>query len=577
MDIKPLHESLSVSGQIRLGDLKVLAAAGFKTIINNRPDGEMPRQPRSETLAKRAKELGIKYHYIPVVSGGMTDRNVADFAKVLPKAKEPVLAFCRTGTRSTILWAKASKGTMSANDIIKTAAGAGYDLSKMKPDLTAHKNSHHEDQRKTKTPKANIQGKIMSQANDNKVTHQIVIIGGGSAGIATAASLLKRKPSLDIAIIEPRDEHFYQPGWTMVGGGVFKPQKTRRNMKELMPKGVKWIKASVSTFDPENNAVTLADGQTVGYEILVTAPGLQLDFDKIEGLTETLGQNGVTSNYRYDLAPYTWQLVQGLKSGTAIFTQPPMPIKCAGAPQKAMYLSGDHWRRSGVLNKINIKFCNTGGVIFGVAAFVPALMEYVKRYNAELNFGETLVKVDGPNQTAWFEKADADGHKSQVQRKFDMLHVCPPQSAPDFIKSSPLANEAGWVDVDQHTLQHNKYTNIYGLGDAGSTPNAKTMAAARKQAPIVASNIIFQLEGKNARANYDGYGACPLTVEKGKVVLAEFGYGGKLLPSVPTWMLNGTKATRAAWFMKDSLLPSVYWNQMLKGKEFLAKPEITLE
>jgi len=254
-----------------------------------------------------------------------------------------------------------------------------------------------------------------------------------------------------------------------------------------------------------------------------------------------------------------------------------MPIKCAGAPQKAMYLSGDHWHRTGVLDKINIKFCNTGGAIFGVAAFVPALMEYVKRYNAELNFGETLVKVDGPNKTAWFEKTDVDGNKSQVERKFDMLHVCPPQSAPDFIKSSPLANEAGWVDVDQHTLQHNKYPNIYGLGDAGSTPNAKTMAAARKQAPIVASNMIFQMEGQNSRANYDGYGACPLTVEKGKVVLAEFGYGGKLLPSVPTWMINGTKPTRAAWFMKDSLLPNVYWNQMLKGKEFLAKPEITLK
>lgn len=569
MNIKPLHESLSVSEQIKLADLKLIAAEGITTIINNRPDGEAKGQPRSETLAKRATELGLSYHYIPVISGGMTDANVNDFASVIKKSEGPVLAFCRTGTRSTTLWAKSQIGLLSADAIIKQASAAGYDLSKMGSALTPADNQNTKD--------IKTQGTNMSEVSTQNLSHQIVIIGGGSAGIATAASLLKRKPSLDIAIIEPKEEHFYQPGWTMVGGGVFTPEKTRRTMKELMPKGVKWIKASVATFDPDNNAVTLADGQTVGYEILVTAPGLQLDFDKIEGLTETLGQNGVTSNYRYDLAPYTWKLVQGLKSGTAIFTQPPMPIKCAGAPQKAMYLSGDHWLRTGVLDKINIKFCNTGGAIFGVKAFVPALMEYVKRYNAELNFGETLVKVDGPKQTAWFEKTDADGNKSQVERKFDMLHVCPPQSAPDFIKSSPLANDAGWVDVDQHTLQHNKYANIYGLGDAGSTPNAKTMAAARKQAPIVASNIIFQMEGNNSRANYDGYGACPLTVEKGKVVLAEFGYGGKLLPSVPVWMINGTKATRAAWFMKDSLLPSVYWNQMLKGKEFLAKPEITLK
>lgn len=560
METKSLTENLSVSGQIKLADLKDIRAAGFTTVINNRPDGEAPRQPRSETLAKRSKELGLTYHYIPVFPGKMSAANVSDFDKALLQSGGKTLAFCRTGTRSSNLWAKTQIGKRSANDVITRGKAAGYDLS-------AHREALNSNQSKTKE----VNGENMSEK------HQIIIIGGGSAGIATAASLLKRKPSLDIAIIEPKDEHFYQPGWTMVGGGIFSPEKTRRAMKDLMPKTAKWIKAAVSTFDPDNNTVTLSDGRTIGYEMLVTAPGLQLDFDKIDGLTETLGQNGVTSNYRYDLAPYTWKLVQGLKSGTAIFTQPPMPIKCAGAPQKAMYLSGDHWRRTGALDKINIKFCNTGGAIFGVKAFVPALMEYVKRYNAELNFGEQLVKVDGPNRTAWFEKTDADGNKSQVERKFDMLHVCPPQSAPDFIKASPLANEAGWVDVDQHTLQHNKYPNVYGLGDAGSTPNAKTMAAARKQAPIVASNILAQMEGSNAIANYDGYGACPLTVEKGKVVLAEFGYGGKLLPSLPTWMLNGTKATRAAWFMKDSLLPNVYWNQMLKGKEFLAKPEITLK
>ena len=561
MDTKALTEDLSVYGQIRLAELKSLKEAGFQTIINNRPDGEVPRQPRSDTLAKHAKALGLNYYYIPVFPGRMTDENVQDLAKVLESDSGKILAFCRTGTRSSNLWAKTQIGKRSAEDVITRGQKAGYDLSSYKAALDAA------------APK--IEQKTNGDVNEMK--HTILIVGGGSGGIATAASLLKRKPGIDIAIIEPKDEHFYQPGWTMVGGGVFEPEKTRRQMKDLMPKQVTWIKAAVSEFTPDKNQVTLSDGRTVAYDMLVVAPGLQLDFDKIEGLTETLGQNGVTSNYRYDLAPYTWELVKGLKSGTAIFTQPPMPIKCAGAPQKAMYLSANHWERTGVLKDINIKFCNTGGAIFGVAAFVPALMEYVKRYQAELNFGETLVKVDGPAKTAWFEKADEEGQKTIIERRFDMLHVVPPQSAPEFIKTSPLANEAGWVDVDQHTLQHNRYPNVYSLGDASSTPNAKTMAAARKQAPIVASNILFQMEGKNAHANYDGYGACPLTVERGKVVLAEFGYGGKLLPSLPTWMLKGTKPTRLAWFMKDSLLPGVYWNQMLKGKEFLAKPEITLD
>ena len=570
MDIKHLHDNLSVSGQVKLGDLKNIATSGFKTIINNRPDGEAPRQPRSDTLTKRVKELGLSYHYLPVISGQLTDKNVADFAKLLPKTKGPVLAFCRTGTRSTTLWAKANKGKMSADALIKSAAGAGYNLSSIADQLSSSPS-----QAEIYSAQTNItEEKQMPQTRNASQTHQIVIVGGGSAGIATAASLLKRTANLDIAIIEPAEEHFYQPGWTMVGGGIFTPEKTRRRMKDLIPSGVKWIKKSAATFEPDNNTVTLADGQVIGYDMLVVAPGLQLDFDKIEGLPETLGKNGVTSNYRYDLGPYTWKLVQGLKSGTAIFTQPPMPIKCAGAPQKAMYLSADHWLRTGVLKNIDVKFCNSGGVIFGVAAFVPALMKYVKRYNAELNFGETLVKVDGPNKTAWFEKTDDDGNKTQVERKFDMMHVTPPQSAPNFIKSSPLANEAGWVDVDQYTLQHNKYPNVYSLGDAGSTPNAKTMAAARKQAPIVAANMTAQMSSSRHRAAYDGYGACPLTVEKGKVVLAEFGYGGALLPSVPTWLIDGTKATRAAWFLKDSLLPNVYWNQMLKGKEFLARPDV---
>lgn len=535
-------------------------AAGFRSIVINRPDGEAADQPSCADVTAAAEAIGLKAYFVPIAGGNFTEDAIIQFSGILNSGPAPVLAFCRTGTRSTTLWALSEAETRSATEILKTAKEAGYDLSRMKPRLEERRVS------KTKT----------ALGGDTSMKHQIVIVGGGSAGIATAASLLKRKKNLDIAIIEPREEHYYQPGWTMVGGGVFQAEATRRSMKELMPSKVKWIKAAVATFQPEDNTVTLEDGATVGYETLVVAPGLQLDFDKIEGLTETLGQNGVTSNYRYDLAPYTWDLVTNLKSGTAIFTQPPMPIKCAGAPQKAMYLSANHWERTGVLKNIDVKFCNSGGAIFGVAAFVPALMKYVERYHAELDFGETLVKVDGPAKTAWFEKVDENGNKTFVERKFDMMHVTPPQSAPDFIKTSPLANEAGWVDVDQHTLQHNTYSNVFSLGDAGSTPNAKTMAAARKQAPIVATNIIFQMENKNAHANYDGYGACPLTVERGKVVLAEFGYGGKLLPSLPTWMLKGTKPTRAAWFMKDSLLPGVYWNQMLKGKEFLAKPEITL-
>ncbi|WP_353050648.1 NAD(P)/FAD-dependent oxidoreductase [Qipengyuania citrea] len=369
------------------------------------------------------------------------------------------------------------------------------------------------------------------------LNHEVVIIGGGSAGIATASSMLKRRPSLDIAIVEPSKNHYYQPGWTMVGGGVFDAPATRRTTASVMPKQATWLKQAAASFQPESNQVTLADGTTITYRVLIVAPGIRLAWEKIDGLEETLGKNGVTSNYRYDLAPYTWELVRNLKSGRAIFSQPPMPIKCAGAPQKAMYLSCDAWLERGLLGDIDVEFRNAGGVLFGVKEYVPALMEYVEKYGIDLKLNQTLAAVDGPAKKAVF-KTEA----GEETVEFDMLHAVPPQVAPQFVADSPLANaESGFVDVNKLTLQHVRYPNVFGLGDAGSTPNAKTMAAARKQAPIVAVNALTQLDAKQPVADYDGYGSCPLTVERGKIVLAEFGYDGKLLPSFPKWLIDGTR------------------------------------
>jgi len=401
---------------------------------------------------------------------------------------------------------------------------------------------------------------------------QVVIVGGGSAGISVATSLLKRKSDLDITIIDPAGDHYYQPGFTLVGGGVFTVDETRRSMASVMPKKVNWIQSAVATFDPDNNSLALEDGSTISYERLIVCPGLKLDWDAVEGLRETLGKNGVTSNYLSDYAPYTWELVEQLESGKAIFTQPPMPIKCAGAPQKVLYLSADQWLQKGRLKNINISFYNAGPVLFGVADYVPALQSYMDKYGVALEFSQNLVKVDGPNKTAWFSKKDSEGNTETVSTTFDMLHVCPPQTAPDFIRSSPLADAAGWVDVDKNTLKHNKYGNVWGLGDATNSPNAKTAAAIRKQAPVVASNVLQDMANSDELYGYDGYGACPLTVERGKIVLAEFRYGGKLAPTLPTWLLQGTQPTWLAWFLKKVVMPKLYWDGMLKGKETLVAP-----
>ncbi len=552
MELKKLSDKLFVSPQITADDMAAIKDAGFRAIICNRPDGEGADQPSFEEIDAAAKAAGIEARCVPVQSGMVRDEDVAAFGEALEDLQRPVLAYCRTGTRSATLWSFHESKKRPMPEILAATKAAGYDMNGVARRIANG-------------------GKTPTDTGD--AHFEVVIVGAGAGGISVAASLKARKPGLRIAVIDPADIHYYQPGWTMVGGGIFDAQSTAKTMGSLIPQGVHWIKSAVAAFEPKNDAVILDGCRVVKYDRLVVCPGLKLDWDKVEGLEETLGRNGVTSNYRYDLAPYTWQLVQEMKQGRALFTQPPMPIKCAGAPQKAMYLSGDAWFRRGVLKNIDIQFMNAGGVLFGVKDYVPALEKYVEKYGATLNFFHNLVAVDGPAKKATFKVAKPDTEPTEVTVDFDMMHVCPPQTAPDFIRVSPLADAAGWVDVDQATLRHKTYENIWSLGDVMNAPNAKTAAAARKQAPTVADNIVADIAGRSAVAQYDGYGSCPLTVERGKIVLAEFGYGGTLQPSFPKFLLDGTKPSRLAWFLKETILPPIYWKAMLKGKEWMAKPE----
>jgi sulfide:quinone oxidoreductase len=553
MDIKKLTAKLAVSQQIAASDLHAIKAAGFRAVVCNRPDGEGPDQPSFSEIEAAARALGIEAHYLPVESGKVGDGDAVQFGELMQALPKPVLAYCRTGMRAVTLWAlsEAPHGTLP--DIVAAARAAGYDLSALA-------------RRIANGGKLPVEVAVAS--------HDIVIIGAGAAGVAAASSLLARDRNLDIAIIEPAAVHYYQPGWTMVGAGVFESETTAREMAAVLPRRVHWIKAAVAAFEPEQNAVVLEGCRVVSYRQLIVCPGLKLDWHAIDGLSETLGQNGVTSNYRYDLAPYTWKLVRELKGGRALFTQPPMPIKCAGAPQKAMYLSSDHWRRTDRLKQIDVQFFNAGAVLFGVADYVPALMEYVKRYDIALNFGFNLSAIDGPSKRAIFRRTLENGSVESITHEFDMIHVVPPQKAPDFIRVSPLADKAGWIDVDQATLRHKTYSNVFALGDAANTPNAKTAAAARKQAPVVAHNVLAALGKVRGEAAYDGYGSCPLTVERGKIVLAEFLYGGKVAPTLPTWLIDGKRPSRLAWLLKERILPPLYWEGMLKGREWMAQPEL---
>lgn len=556
--IKRLTPFLSVAAQLQPTDMALLAGSGFRCVINNRPDNEGEGQPSSEAIRQAAEASGLEYHHLPVISGQIADADVAAFRALLGRIKGPALAFCRTGTRSASLWALAEAHHLDPQVLLQTARQADYDLSGLLPRLEQYWQS-------TADEPLNTSSRLAATPR-----YDVLVIGGGAAGCAVTASLLKRDPNLRIAVIEPREQHYYQPGWTLVGAGVFDRANTERAMSRCIPSKAQWIHAAAEAFEPEHQQVVLEDGSRIGYRALVVCPGLALDWDAIEGARDSLGKYGVTSNYAFELAPYTWQLVQQLRHGRALFTQPPMPIKCAGAPQKAMYLSCDHWLRQGVLKDIHVDFCSAGGVLFGVADFVPGLMAYVERYGAELNFNNRLTAVDGPARKAWFDVVDSNGQSRRVVREFDMLHLVPPQHAPEFIRQSALSTADGWFEAEHETLRHPRFGNIFSLGDVCSAPNAKTAAAVRKQAPVVAVNVLSVLSGAGPRAIYDGYGSCPLTVERGKVILAEFGYGGKLLPTFP---LDPKVPRRLAWKLKTRWMPSIYFDMMLKGHEWLAEPK----
>lgn len=395
-------------------------------------------------------------------------------------------------------------------------------------------------------------------------THQVVVIGAGAAGTSVAASLLRQRPGLDVAIVEPSDVHYYQPAFTLVGGGAYSLAKTARPQASTLPTGARWVRAAARELQPEHNRVVLEDGREIGYEALVVTPGLKLDWDKITGLRETLGRNGVCSNYDPSLAAYTWQCIRQFRGGKAFFTQPPAPIKCAGAPQKIAYLAADYFRKKQISGQSELRFYAAGGALFSVPDFVPHLEKVARGYNIGLLMNHNLVAVNGDKKEVTFRFTDGEGTVQEITESFDLLHVTPPQCAQDFVKNSPLANADGWVDVDQHTLQHVQFANVFSLGDSSSLPTSKTAAAVRKQSPVAVANILAQLAKGQLKASYDGYTSCPIVTGYGKVMLAEFVYGGKVTPTLP---LSPFKESAFYWQVKKRALPPFYFDYMLKGRE----------
>jgi len=388
----------------------------------------------------------------------------------------------------------------------------------------------------------------------------VLILGGGSGGISTAARLRRARRDLGIAIIEPSSRHYYQPLWTLVGGGVFPLSTSERAEADFIPPGVEWIRERAGRIDPDAGQVVTESGRTISYDWLIVALGIQINWGLIPGLAEGIGTRGICSNYSAEHVAYTWECIRTFKGGTALFTMPATAVKCGGAPQKIMYLADDAFRREGVRDRSRIIFATPQKAIFSVDKYRRTLESVIARKQIEPMFRHNLVELSPDTREAVCENVETH---ERVTIAYEMVHVTPPMGPPDVISTSPLADEGGWCAADKHTLRHPRYPRVFAIGDSAGLPTSKTAAAIRKQAPVLVANLLSAMAGHEPAASYDGYTSCPVVTGYGKMVLAEFDYNHEPAETFP---FDQSKERYSMWLLKTQLLPRLYWHGMLRGR-----------
>jgi NADPH-dependent 2,4-dienoyl-CoA reductase/sulfur reductase-like enzyme len=415
---------------------------------------------------------------------------------------------------------------------------------------------------------------------------KIVIIGAGSAGIGLSAQL-SNEGFKNITIIDAATKHYYQPLWTLVGGGIRGEMDSERPMKDVISKSVNWVQKQAQSIDPENNTVLLVDGTAVSYDYLVVAAGMQINWDKIEGLEDAMNMENasVVSIYDYKIAVNTWKAFETFKGGRAIFTAAVTPVKCPGAPQKIMWLFEEHLRDKNIRSSASVEWWVPGEVMFGVKKYSDMLEVIRAKRGVVPSYKQELVAVDGINKIATFKNL-RDG--TLTKEKFDLLHVTPPMGAPSIVRQSLLANAAGYFDCDKHTLQSVKYPNVFAIGDCLGTSNSKTVAAITAQAPVIVHNLQQARRGAKLDGKYNGYASCPLVVGKDEVILAEFGYDGRIMETFDRetgkFLYNlvgqhGEMQFKLFAYFKRTVFPFVYWQLWPRGwwygSSTIFKPDVT--
>ncbi|XP_065556700.1 sulfide:quinone oxidoreductase, mitochondrial-like [Artemia franciscana] len=387
-----------------------------------------------------------------------------------------------------------------------------------------------------------------------------VLVAGGGAGGCSVAAKFASLPKGAVGIIDPAETHYYQPMWTLVGGGMKSLKDSSKPMSQVLPKNAVWIKDSVASFEPRENVVSLRNGEKVQYEYLVVALGMKLEYNKIEGLPEAFETPGVCSNYSANYVDKTFRSLKDFKGGNAIFTFPNTLIKCPGAPQKIMYIADEYMRKHGVRNNAEIFYNSSLGVIFAVKKYADALWKVVEERNINVNLRHELIEVKPDSKEAVFRLLEKPEETRTFQ--YSMLHITPPMGPPDAVKnSSELCEETGYLDLNKFTLQHKRFPNVFGIGDCTNLPIPKTAAAVAAQGNVLYQNMKSVMENSESKERYDGYTSCPLVTGYSKCILAEFDYD---LSPLETFPLNQARESRTAFHLKKDVLPTLYWELFLR-------------
>lgn len=413
--------------------------------------------------------------------------------------------------------------------------------------------------------KFNQSSRFFSTSDVNAAKHscRLLVVGGGAGGCTIAAKFSKQMKKDDIIILEPADKHYYQPMFTLIGGGIKKLDDSYKPMKDVLPTSAKWLKNAAVEFDPKSNTVTTDNGDIIEYDYLLVAMGLQTYYNQIPGLEDALSIPGgaVCSNYSAKYVNRTYEALKNFQSGNAIFTYPNTPVKCPGAPQKILYIAEEYFRKTGKRDKANLVYNSSLAVIFGVKKYADALWKIVKQRNINVNLRTNLIEINPDKNIAVFQNLDKPEVKTEME--YSLLHVTPPMGAPEILKKNKnLTNELGFLDVNKDTLQHTKYPNVFGIGDCTNSPNSKTAASVAAQSKIVHNNMSSVMAGNEPKMVYNGYASCPLVTGYSSCILAEFDYN---LTPTETFPFSQDREMYIMYIMKKDIMPPLYWKLMLNG------------